>query len=268
MQRRSEHTSKSDLNCSTGSVFASKHAECVFLGGRSPQFVGEKVRKTRALAAAHGRDPNKLKFFTQFTAILGATDEEAQEKYDRHFKYALPEGGLALFGGSSGVDISRFPIDEEFPRDPSHPLLQGLTPPQIERLLNKPAGYTSWTPRLLTEYHAVGASGNVSVGCAATVVDAMEKFILEADIDGFNIGHVVVPQAWEDVVEFLIPELSRRGWLGEDGPQYAVPGGTARENLYGVKGESRLHETHPGSRYKFDVYPTEPEEEIEFVGIR
>ena len=256
------------LTCSrTGSAFAAKHAECVFLGGRSAAFVGEKVRKTRALAAAAGRDPNKIKFFTQFTAILGETDEEAQEKYDRHFKYALPEGGLALFGGSSGVDISRFPIDEEFPTDPNHPLLKGLSQPQIERLLNKPTGYTSWTPRLLTEYHAVGASGNVSVGSAVTVADEMERFILESDIDGFNIGHVVVPQAWEDVIKYLIAELEKRGWLGENGHEYPVPGGTARENLYGVKGESRLHSTHPGSQYKFDVYPAEPEETVEFLGI-
>lgn len=256
----------SDNEARTGSAFAAKHAECVFLGGRSPAFVGEKVQKTRKLAIAQGRDPNALKFFTQFTAILGATDEEAQEKYERHLKYALPEGGLALFGGASGVDISKFPIDEEFPTDPNHPLLQGLTPPQIERLLNKPAGYTSWTPRILTEYHSVGASGNVSVGSAKTVADDMEKFILEADIDGFNIGHVVVPQAWEDVVEFLIPELQRRGWLGSG--EYAVPGGTARENLYATPGHNRLHSTHPGSKYKFDVYPSEPEVEVPFVGIR
>ena len=97
-----------------------------------------------------------------------------------------------MFGWSSSVDINEFPIKGELPRDPEHPPLKGLTPPQRERLLNKPTGYTSWTPRLLAEYHAVGASGNVSVGSATTVVDAMEKFILESDIDGINIGHVVV----------------------------------------------------------------------------
>ncbi|KAH8593808.1 luciferase-like domain-containing protein [Bisporella sp. PMI_857] len=252
----------------TGSAFAAKHAECVFLGGRSATFVGEKVRKTRQLAAASGRDPMKIKFFTQFTAVLGETDDEAQEKYNRHRQYALPEGGLALFGSTASVDLSKFPIDEEFPTDPNHPLLKDRTTPQIERLLNKPSGYDSWTPRLLAEYHAVGGSGNVSVGSAKTVADAMENFILESDIDGFNIGHVVVPQAWEDVVKYLIPELENRGWLGENGQQYPVPGGTARENLYGIKGESRLDPSHPGSQYKFNVYPPEPEERVEYIGIR
>ncbi|EXJ86818.1 hypothetical protein A1O3_03772 [Capronia epimyces CBS 606.96] len=251
---------------STGSAFAAKHAECVFLGGRSAAFVGEKVRKTRALAAKQGRDPYSLKFFTQFTAVLGETQEEAEAKYNDYLKYALPEGGLALFGGTSSVDVSKFPWDEEFPTDPKHPLLQGLTQPQVERLLNKPTGYTSWTPRLLSEYSAVGGSGNVSVGTAQKVADDLERFILEADVDGFNIGHIVVPQAWEDVITYLIPELDRRGWLGSN--DYAVPGGTARENLYAAPGQSRLHPTHPGSRYKFDAYPDEPQEEVAFVGVK
>lgn len=30
---------------------------------------------------------------------------------------------------------------------------------------------------------------------------------------------------------------------------YAVPGGTLRENYLGKKGESRLSDTHPGAKY-------------------
>lgn len=71
-------------------------------------------------------------------------------------------------------------------------------------------------------------------------------------MDGFNVGHVVVPQAWEDVIEFLIPVLEKRGWLGSKN-EYSVPGGTLRENLYGTRGDSRLRPSHPGSAFKFDV---------------
>lgn len=79
----------------------------------------------------------------------------------------------------------------------------------------------------------------------------MEKWITQADVDGFNIGHVAVPQAWEDVVEFLLPEMKARGWLVEG---YPVPGGTARENLNAEEGRSRLAPTHPGSRFKFEEW--------------
>ncbi|KAE9579194.1 Dimethyl-sulfide monooxygenase [Colletotrichum fructicola] len=235
-----------------GSAFAAKHAECIFIGGPNPAFLAGKIKKTRDLAAAQGRDPYDIKFFIQFTPILGATDEEAQEKYERYKKYAIGDGGLALLGGISGIDVSEFPLDEEFPTEPNHPLMAKLTPQQRERLLSRPQGYERWTPRILAEFQSIGGSGNFKVGSGKTVADELEKWITVADVDGFNIGHVVVPGAWADVIEYLIPELEARGWLGNG--DYAVPGGTARENLYATPGDPKLRASHPGYKYKFSSH--------------
>ncbi|KAF2832389.1 Nitrilotriacetate monooxygenase component A/pristinamycin IIA synthase subunit A [Ophiobolus disseminans] len=235
-----------------GAKFGSKHAECVFIGGLNPAIVQSRIETTRQLAAEQGRDPSDIKFFIQFTPILGATDEEAQAKLEHHRKYAIPEGGLALFAGTSGIDLSSFDWDEELPTDFEDPRLGRFSPAQRERLLARPKGYTSWTPRILGQYQTIGGSGNFYVGSGKTIADKMEEWITQADVDGFNIGHVAVPQAWEDVVEFLLPELKERGWLGDGG--YPVPGGTARENLSGREGASRLNASHPGSRFKFEVW--------------
>ena len=234
-----------------GSAFAAKHAECIFVGGPSPAVVGGNIKRTRALAESNGRNPYELKFFTQFTPILGATDEEAREKLERYKQYALGDGGLALFGGTSGIDVSKFPPDEEFPIDPKHPLMKDLTAAQRNRLLARPKGYDKWTPRILAEYQSIGGSGVFSVGSGATVADEMERWITEADVDGFNLGHIVVPGAWEDVIKYLTPELERRGWLGDG--DYAVKGGTARENLYRTPNEAHLRPSHPGSRFKWSA---------------
>ncbi|KAM5378133.1 hypothetical protein ACJZ2D_004591 [Fusarium nematophilum] len=232
-----------------GASFASKHAECIFIGGPNPALLAPKIQKTRQLAISQGRNPRDIKFFVQFTPILAATDEEARKKFEDYKQYAIPDGGLALFGGVSGIDVSKFPQDEEFPTDPKHSLWEGFTAQQRERLLARPQGYEKWTPRILAEYQSIGGSGNFSIGSGKTVADEMEKWITIADVDGFNIGHVAVPQAWEDVIEFLIPELQARGWLGDG--DYAVPGGTARENLYATPGDAKLRGTHPGTQYKF-----------------
>jgi alkanesulfonate monooxygenase SsuD/methylene tetrahydromethanopterin reductase-like flavin-dependent oxidoreductase (luciferase family) len=232
-----------------GSAFAAKHAECVFVGGPNPAFVLRNIVNTREIAASNGRDPYDIKFFVQFTPILGETDEDAQAKFERYKKYAIPDGGLALFGGIFGIDISKFPWDEEFPTDPEHPFMKQFTSLQQQRILRRPRGYDKWTPRILSEYQTIGGSGLFTVGSASTVADEMERWITEGDIDGFNIGHVVVPDAWEDVVKYLTPELERRGWLGNG--DYAVPGGTARENLYNTPGNAKLRENHPGYKYKW-----------------
>jgi hypothetical protein len=48
------------------------------------------------------------------------------------------------------------------------------------------------------------------------------------------------------MIEFLIPELKKRGSIWDD---YAVPSGTLRENYLGVKGQNRLSESHPGAKF-------------------
>lgn len=54
-----------------------------------------------------------------------------------------------------------------------------------------------------------------------------------------------MPQTFEDVVELLIPELRRRGIFWED---YAVPGGTYRENLMEMPGQKEPLPSHPAGK--------------------
>lgn len=53
-----------------------------------------------------------------------------------------------------------------------------------------------------------------------------------------------MPGTFTDVIELLIPELQRRGIFWED---YAVPGGTYRENLTETKGQREPREDHPAA---------------------
>ena len=106
-----------------------------------------------------------------------------------------------------------------------------------------------WTPRVVAEKAAIGGLGPVGVGSPATVADQLERWIQEADLDGFNLGYVTTPGTFEDVVDLLIPELQRRGLY----PQEVKDGLTARERIYG-EGQKELREDHPGSAYKYHVY--------------
>jgi hypothetical protein len=53
-----------------------------------------------------------------------------------------------------------------------------------------------------------------------------------------------MPGTFTDVVELLIPELQRRGIYWTD---YAVPGGTYRENLTETKGQREPRPDHPAA---------------------
>jgi long-chain alkane monooxygenase len=82
------------------------------------------------------------------------------------------------------------------------------------------------------------------VGDPATVADEMERWVAEADVDGFNLAYAITPGTFADIVEFVVPELRRRGLL-----RTGYDGSTLRENFYGA-GQARLRDDHPGARYR------------------
>jgi hypothetical protein len=78
-----------------------------------------------------------------------------------------------------------------------------------------------------------------------TVIASAECFILLTA----HSAYVSNPGSYEDVVDLLVPELQKRGIMWDD---YAVPGGTFRENLLGHK---HLAEDHYGSKFKYGRNP-------------
>lgn len=230
-----------------GSLFAATHAEAIFVSSHSPSVLRPKIDKIRELAAEQGRDPRSLKFFATFTPIVGKTDEEAREKHEELKKYASVIGGLVLFSGWTGIDISKIPLDQEITAADSaeahkvRSILDNFTTPSQE--------VPKWTPRVVAEKACIGGLGPVGIGSPQTVADEMERWIKEADIDGFNLGYVTTPGTFEEVVDLLIPELRRRGLYAEAQEEQA----TAREKIYG-KGQKGLRDDHIGSTYKYGVY--------------
>ena len=91
---------------------ANEIQSAIYIGGLYPAQSADNVRQIRADAAARGRDPKSIKFFVGISPILGATLEEAQAKYERAKENADVIGGLAVFAGYTGIDLSKHPLDE------------------------------------------------------------------------------------------------------------------------------------------------------------
>lgn len=212
-----------------------------------------KIANIRKLAVEQGRDPRSIKFFSTFTPIIGRTEAEAQEKYEEAKRYASVVGGLVLFSGWTGVDISKIPLDQEITAADSL---------EVHKVTSLLSAFTTtskeipkWTPRVIAERAAIGGLGPVGVGMPAQIADELERWIEEADVDGFNLSYVTTPGTFEDVVDLLIPELQRRGRY----PKVFENDLTAREKVYG-KGQSKLRDDHVGSKYKYGVYVEEKSE--------
>src|SRR5690606_25076292 len=96
-----------------GQVFASRHAECIFVNGPSKNVLRSMVDNIRKNVAEHDRDPTDVKIIALVTVVVGKTEEEAQEKYKEYTRYVDRTGALVLMSGWTGIDFSQFGMDDE-----------------------------------------------------------------------------------------------------------------------------------------------------------
>ena len=225
-----------------GKAFAARNAEAIFVAGHSPSVVAKNVAEIRAAARDdYGRDPAAVKFLAMLCPIIGRTPEEARAKYEEYVSYGSEEGALALFGGWTGIDLAQYDDDQELRHVESNAIRSA-----VEAWSKSAPGTPKWTKHTVANHIKVGGLGATVVGTAEQVADEMERWVEEADVDGFNLAYALMPRTFEDVIEHLLPVLKKRG-LFWDG--YLVKGGTYRENLSGRPGTARPPADHPAAKY-------------------
>ena len=235
-----------------GRAFAATHAEAIFLNGHTAELVRPSVDSIRKQAAESGRDPQSIKIVAGLLVVVAETDEAAQQKYEELASYGDREGALALFGGWSGYDLSKYADDEDFRFSES-------APPAVRSMVNhwasiSPHGLT-WNKKTIADWLVLGGNGAKLIGSPTTVADDLERWAEVADVDGFNFSYASIPETLRDITTLLLPELRKRGLFWKD---YAVPGGSLRENYLGQKGQNRLSDTHPGARYFWKAGQEQP----------
>jgi FMN-dependent oxidoreductase (nitrilotriacetate monooxygenase family) len=223
-----------------GLSFAANHAEAIFYNGYSPRIVRGWVDTVRGDLVAAGRSADAVKIFTMATVIVAETDEEAQAKLEDYTQYVDPEAALALFGGWTGLDLEGVDLDKPLEHVQSEAHQSALA------TFTKLDPTRVWTVREMAKFISIGGRGPVIVGSPKTVVDELERWMVEADVDGFNLSSVIRPAGEEDFVRLVSPELRRRGLLAEP-----AEGQSFREAVLG-KG-ARLADDHRGARFRASV---------------
>ncbi|PMD40631.1 putative monooxygenase moxC [Hyaloscypha variabilis F] len=168
-----------------GIKFSAKNAEVVFTSHPTIERLRAFVDKLRAEAKANGRDPQSIKIFTAILPVIGRIEEEAQAKLKKVLENTSWQGGLGRFGDFTGVDLAKYPLDEEFD-------FEGKKYDVGIHILVETFKYLSdierWTPRKLGMAMASRGLSAMPVGTPEQVADVFEKWFVEGDCDGFNIS--------------------------------------------------------------------------------
>ncbi|WP_163119236.1 LLM class flavin-dependent oxidoreductase [Acinetobacter pittii] len=222
---------------SRGQKFASQNAECVFIAAPSKIATKKVVQGIRQKLAQEGRDPYSVKIYALLSIITDETDTKAQAKFKEYQSYGSYDGALTLLSGWSGVDFSQYqPTDkvEYIQTNAIQSLLDSYVNADPERV---------WTIEEIANWNSLGGNGPVLVGSAETVSDALQQWVEDTDVDGFNLAYILAHQTFADVVEFIVPELQKRGVY-----QTSYAQGTLREKLFGAG--PYLPENHRGAKYR------------------
>lgn len=222
---------------SRGQKFASQNAECVFIAAPSKIATKKVVQGIRQKLAQEGRDPYSVKIYALLSIVTDETDAKAQAKFKEYQSYGSYDGALTLLSGWSGVDFSQYqPTDkvEYIQTNAIQSLLDSYVNADPERV---------WTIEEIANWNSLGGNGPVLVGSAETVSDALQQWVEDTDVDGFNLAYILAHQTFADVVEFIVPELQKRGVY-----QTSYAQGTLRERLFGAG--PYLPENHRGAKYR------------------
>ncbi|NUU03838.1 LLM class flavin-dependent oxidoreductase [Herbaspirillum robiniae] len=222
-----------------GQAFGARHAECVFISSQTREAAKKLVQGIREGAEREGRDPDDVKIFMGLTVVTAHTERDARDKYREYASYASPEAGLAHFSAGTGIDFSRYELDEPIRAAKTNSiesLVKTVTNPEL-----------NWTKRKLLQQLELGGRYATVVGSPVQVADELEAWVADTGIDGFNLTRTVTPESFEDFVDLVIPVLQERGSYKRDYAQ-----GTLREKLFG--GGATLPTAHIGAGFRANAF--------------
>ncbi|MDN5913556.1 MAG: NtaA/DmoA family FMN-dependent monooxygenase [Pseudonocardia sp.] len=209
-----------------GMEFAARWAEVVF----SPHSTGSALRTYYTdlkglMVDRFGRRPGDCAVLPSVDVVAGESDAEAAEYADSLDVLAEPRAAMKVLEMSLGVELKGVPLDT--------PLSQ-IVPDDGKQVHGAAQRLLGWNSEgresTLRDAAMLQATSDFTpryVGSAKTVVDQMEELFESGCCDGFIITHALSPDSLSRFVQFVVPELQRRGLYRTE-----YRGTTFRDNLF------------------------------------
>jgi FMN-dependent oxidoreductase (nitrilotriacetate monooxygenase family) len=216
-----------------GQELSAEVADVVFALGLNIDNARKFYQLLKGRVGKFGREPDDIKVMPGLVPIIGETQQQADDIFERLQSLVHPEIGLQLLGEMLGsIDLSGYPLDGPLP--------------EIATTIGSHTGLRTFTEMAKREnltirqlyLRAVLRGHGIVRGTPQTIADHMENWFVNGAADGFNVMPPYLPGALNEFVAKVVPELQRRGLFRTE-----YEGRTLRDNL-GLK--------RPRSRYQRD----------------
>jgi alkanesulfonate monooxygenase SsuD/methylene tetrahydromethanopterin reductase-like flavin-dependent oxidoreductase (luciferase family) len=191
-----------------GLSLAAETADVVFTAQASLTGAKAFYDEVKARVRRAGRSPDEVKVMTGIMPFVAPTEAEARTLFEEMQALVPTEVGVyALSRHLGGFDLSSYPLDGPLPEDiPEHE--GGRSRMALVRAMAKRENLTI---RQTYQRVIAGNGHDLVVGSPAQVVDHMEEWFDARATDGFMVLPHSLPTGVTDFVDFVVPELQRRG---------------------------------------------------------
>lgn len=206
----------------SGIRLAGKHADAVFTNGGPIEDAKVFYKQVKQSTIAQGRRAAEIGLYPGIGPVVGATAEEAEQKYQAIRNLVTIEEALLYLGRFfDHHDFSVYPLDEAFPDigDIGKNSFRATTD-RIKKTARE-KGLT------LREIALDAATPRTAfIGTAEHIADEIIRWVEEGAADGFILGFPVIAEGLDDFITHVLPILEQRGYFNP-----ALEGETLRDHL-------------------------------------
>ncbi|WP_429922971.1 LLM class flavin-dependent oxidoreductase [Agrobacterium vitis] len=206
----------------SGIHLAGKHADAVFTNGASFEEGQAFAKQVKQSAIAQGRSASDVLIFPGIGPIVGATQEEADEKYRAISALVTIEEALLFLGRFfDHHDFRQYPLDEPFPE------LGDLGKNSFRSTTDKIKKNAREKGQTLRDVALEAATPRSTfVGTPDRIADEIIRWVDGGAADGFILGFPVITEGLDDFVAHVLPRLEARGYFDR-----TLQGDTLRDHL-------------------------------------
>ncbi|BCH56730.1 LLM class flavin-dependent oxidoreductase [Agrobacterium vitis] len=206
----------------SGIHLAGKHADAVFTNGANFEEGQAFAKQVKQSAVVQGRSANDVLIFPGIGPVVGATQEDADEKYRAIKELVTIEEALLFLGRFfDHHDFRQYPLDAPFPE------LGDIGKNSFRSTTDKIKKTAKEKGQTLREVALEAATPRSNfVGTPDRIADEIIRWVDGGAADGFILGFPVITEGLDDFVTHVLPVLEARGYYDR-----TVQGDTLRDHL-------------------------------------